>query len=212
MKHLIWTLAALGAASFAHAAPILVANHSFETTNALNAFCAGTGCAFNVAAIPDWTVVGNGQAGSFRPGTNATYFSFIPDGTIVGYSNGPEIRQTVAATAVAGTTYTLSVEVGNRFEQNQTGTIALMVGGMVIAGSTSAVPEGGWSTFTAVYTALAADAGAAITIRLFSTGSQANFDNVRLDGTAGGAIPEPASATLMIGAGAAFLLYRRRQR
>jgi hypothetical protein len=198
-------------------APITVNNASFETANPLNQICTGTNCAFNTAVIPSWTASGS-ASGSFRPGNpaNNVYFSTIPDGSIVAYSNGGSLEQTVTPTAVAGFTYTLQVDLGNRFEQNFAASIALVIGSNSVTGIGVVPVEGGWSTYTAAYTATAADAGQAITIRLISSGPQGNFDNVRLDGTmatdpGGPTIPEPQTYALMgFGLAAIALIKRNR--
>jgi len=75
----------------------------------------GVGCSFSVGVIPGWT--DTGATGQFQPGSssgNFAYFNYIPGGVTVAYSNGGSIYQTVGATAVAGDTYTLTVDVGLR--------------------------------------------------------------------------------------------------
>jgi hypothetical protein len=207
--------AALAAVAFvstaAQAGVITVLNPSFEIIDAgglPNGGC-GAGCAYNVAEVPDWT----GGEGSFQPGPssgNFAYFNYVPDGVTVAYSNGAGFSQTVAATAVAGDTYTLTVDLGYRKDIPDPGSIALQVGANTVAG-TGAAPQGSgdWSTWTATYTATAADAGAPITILLVGGGSQSDFDNVNLI-----AAPEPASWALMLvgfGGLGAVLRSRRRQ-
>lgn len=200
--------------SCALAAPITVNNASFETANTLDLACTGTGCLFNIAAIPGWT--NTGSSGTFQPGipVNATYFSFIPDGNRIAYSNGPTISQTVAATVAAGTLYTLEVEVGNRADFPNTGNIALQIGTTVYAATPVAIAQGGWSTFSVSYLGSLADAGQSIAILLTSTGEQGNFDNVRLDGTVQtSGVPEPATgAMLALGLAGALFAHRRNKR
>jgi hypothetical protein len=204
-------LAAMALASTAaQAGVITVLNPSFEIIDAgglPNGGC-GAGCAYNVAEVPDWA----GGEGSFQPGPssgNFAYFNYIPDGVTVAYSNGAGFSQTVAATAVAGDTYTLTVDLGYRKDIGDPGSIALQIGGNTIVG-TGAAPQGSgdWSTWTASYTATAADAGAPITILLVGGGSQSDFDNVNLT-----AAPEASTWALMLagfgGIGAALRSRRR---
>ncbi|MCC6536493.1 MAG: PEP-CTERM sorting domain-containing protein [Bryobacterales bacterium] len=201
------------AAGISRAAVITVNNASFETFNPLNLACAGAGCAFNTALIPGWTNSG-GNNGSWQPGNpaNTNYFDFLPDGVTIAYSNSGAISQTVTETAVAGVTYTLMVDIGNRKDLVPTGGAQLLVGANTINAAGGNLAEGGWTTFTATYTAQAGDAGQAIVIRLITDGAQADFDNVRLSDsvTRGGDVPEPGTLVLM-GAGlSAVALVRRR--
>src|SRR5215471_8697464 len=92
----------------AYADNIAVNNASFEATNPLNIGC-GTGCAYNYGPIPGWST--SGPSGSFQPGS---FFSSVPDGNIVAFSNTGSISQTLAASVLANTVYTLTVFVGDR--------------------------------------------------------------------------------------------------
>lgn len=129
-------------------APMVVANHSFETFNPLNSNC-GTACNFTEDEIPSWTSAG-GSKGSFQPGppTNTTYFNSIPDGVTIAYSNGPSISQTVGETVLLGLSYTLQVEVGKRNDQfPNLSVVELVIGdlltGTVVTASGAAAPRGG---------------------------------------------------------------------
>ncbi len=212
-KNLMCLLALAGSLE---AAPVVVNNFSFETFNPLTNICAGTGCAFNIQAIPGWT--NTGDSGSFLPGNpgNTDYFDFIPDGEVVGYTNGAIISQNVGVVA-ANTIYTLLVEVGNRKDYDPAGVVALLVGATAYTATPVAISEGGWSTFSVVYNSLAGDAGENLAIRLSATGFQGDFDNVRLDASAttpGGPVgeaPEPGSAALAA-LGLASVWYVRRRR
>ena len=121
----------------------------------------------------------------------------------IAYNNGGEITQTVSATAVAGQTYTLKMDVGFRKDVNELGYVYLIVGPHYGGTTVTAVPDsppvqntGNWLTYTARYTATAADSGEPITILFGASGAQGDFDNVRLNATA--AVPEPASWALLI--------------
>ena len=214
---ILWTAAAaaltLGLVSVAsaHASSIAVQNSSFETlpaTWATDATPCGGSCAYSSGSIPDWSTTGaTGQwiVGGYAGNPSAT------DGDVLAYSNGGSIYQTVG-TAVAGTTYTLQVDVLHRTDLPLEGVVELEVGSVIVA--TAPVVDGGagtWSDWTAAFTATAADVGQPLTILLSASGGQGDFDNVRLSAQA---VPESASwALLLTGfaavAGATSLVRRR---
>jgi hypothetical protein len=200
-------------ACMAVAGPIAVINHSFEEFETLVGGCAGTNCGFNLGPVPGWTA--SSGSGSFRPGTNTLYFDLVPDGSVTGYTSSGFLEQTVSETVAEGLLYTLLVEVGNRKDFAQTGTVALLIGGVPIVADTVAAPEGGWATHTVMYTGLPGDVGKTIGIRLSSENQQGNYDNVRLSSSGDSAtspIPEPASLVLTAFGLAAVAVSRRRRR
>ena len=118
----------------------------------------------------------------------------MPDGLTVAYSNGGSISQTVSATSIAGQTYTLQVDVGQRNDGLfNTSVIDLVVGSTTIAAIGSVPLVGGWSDFRATYTATVS--GLPISIDLYSPGVQGDWDNVRLSVSA---VPEPATWVMML--------------
>lgn len=192
----------------AMAVPLTVTNASFETLPAGGLpFCngSGTGC-YSIAPIPGWT--NGGTSGQFQPLT--AQLNYIPDGTTVAYTNGGTIAQTIAATAVAGRTYTLTADLGFRKDVPDPGFVNLMIGTVIVTATGVPSPSSGnWATYMARYTALASDAGSAIGIVLGSPGAQGDFDNVRLSVTA--AVPELAAWSLMVaGFGLTGAALRRR--
>ncbi|MEO9189003.1 MAG: PEP-CTERM sorting domain-containing protein [Acetobacteraceae bacterium] len=214
-----WTLlpllGLLAGANTAVGAVIPVSNPSFETLPAGGLpFGCGAGCSYSAQdPIPGW--VSTGSFGQFQPGVqvgNFTYFNSVPDGITVAYSNGGTISQTVGAVAVAGTTYTLNVDVGFRKDVPDPGTVSLLVGANpILAAGVPAPFSGDFVDYMASYTATALDAGGAISILLSTPGEQGDWDNVRLSESAA-AIPEPASLALF-GAGlVAIGLLRRKAR
>lgn len=204
----VLSILVLGSIAGPARADITVLNPSFEVTNPLTISC-GSGCAYNFGPIPDWTLTGNG--GSWQP--NATYYNLpLPDGSIVAYSNGGTISQTLATSLAANTTYTLSVDVGHRLDGFVTDySIALAAGGVVqnsFGGSNGAIPIGTFADETVTFTTGATVAPGDLTIVLTSDGSQADFDNVRLTAST---VPEPSSLSLLAAAlGIMFLALRRR--
>ena len=185
------------AATSAVAGSINVVNHSFETLPpaGLPFGGCGAGCAYSTDAIPGWATSG-GFTGQFQPGPasgNFNYFNYVPDGLTVAYTNGGVISQTLAATSVAGATYTLTVDLGYRKDVGDPGTVTLLVNGVPTIATGVAASPGNWAPFTASYTALTS--GGPIAIELASSGSQGDFDNVLLSATG---VPEPEGWLLML--------------
>ena len=188
---------------------ITIQNASFETTNPLTIPC-GTGCAYNNGPIPGWTSTG-GQQGSWQP--SSVYFSSsVPDGSIVAYSNGGLISQTLGVSLLANTTYTLSVDIGHRLDGLVSDyAIALLAGDTVLnslAGSNGLIPIGTFADESFSFTSGANVPSGSLSIRLSSIGTQSDFDNVRLTATS---VAEPGSLTLLAaGLGLALFVFRRR--
>jgi hypothetical protein len=113
------------------------------------------------------------------------------------------------------TTYELRVEVGSRLDGYfPTGyRVALFAGSTLLSSESSLNPApGDFDTSLVTYASGALNplAGQALRIELFSAGSQANFDNVRLDASQGAGAPVPEPGTLLLlGAGLAGLVRRR---
>lgn len=203
-------LSGFGMLGEANATPITVLNYSFETLPAGGLPFTFGSAAWSIDTIPDWNNSGstgqyifNGYAGN--PAAS--------DGIYAAMADNSPIWQTVT-TAVAGTTYTLQTDIMHRTDVGMGGIIQLEIDGTVVTtGVGTDAGAGTWNTWTATYTATAADAGKAITIVLSTNGTpgyQGNFDNVRLDATA---VPEPASVSLLgIGAlGMAGAKFRKRR-
>ena len=197
---LICAVGSLALAAGAHATSITVINPSFETLpgGGLPVSC-GTGCSYNVGAIPGWS--NSGTTGQFQPGepTNTTFFNVTAsDGTpTVAFTDAGTISQTVGATVQTGDVYTLMVDIGFRKIAAFDGTVDLLINGVRYVATGSAPSQGNWSTYTATYTGLAADAGKSITIELGTTGIEGDFDDVRLSDNALAATPEPGSLVLL---------------
>jgi len=210
-------------AATANAGSITVLNPSFEIPPAggypLTGGCDGVpGCMYSETAIPDWV---NAQiSGQWQPGSTPSpfFFNSLPDGPTVGYTNGPNISQTVSAAAVPGDTYTLTVDVGYRKDLVSQPYVELVVGSNSAFATPATTPveqSGDWYLYTAVYKATAANAGQPITIILGLTpgisNGQADFDAVALSGS----VPEPATWAMLIlggfGLAAVARLHRARK-
>jgi hypothetical protein len=187
----------------AHANSIAVVNPSFELDPGGNRLSVNglpiTSPTCNPSNSCSWSngpIYGWAGGGQFQPG--GTAFNNVPDGITVAWSNGGAITQTVGSTALAGTTYTLQVDVGFRYDLVSYGpnfpTVSLIVGSnSVNATGVTNMFSGNWYNWTGTYTATAADAGAPIAIDLFSPGIQGDFDNVRLTAT-----PLPSTWTMLV--------------
>jgi hypothetical protein len=189
-----------------------ISNPSFETLPVGGLTDGGyCGSTYSLAAIPGWT--SSGASGQFQP--FSCYFTYIPDGTIVGFTNGGSISQTVGATVTPGDVYTLTVYQGTRADSISDGgaTADLLVNGTTQYFATGAVASpGSWSKWTATFTGLSTQAGDSIAIELNGTGAggaQSDFDDVSLSYTS--ATPEPGYlAALALGLGSLMLAVRRR--
>lgn len=218
------SLALMGSSAFA--APLTVANHSFEDPAApesvniigqLNGAAPGwTGFGFNARfapSHPDATLY-NPMGVLSIPGQGE-----IIGGTQGGLTNAPAgagLYQTLADTYVEGYTYTFTLWVGGSYESpggTQTigfTTTATDLSGSLLASNTVDFPSAGnnWIQNSVFYTATAADHGQNIRIILGTTtanGTQ-TFDLAEVSYV----IPEPASAVLLLGGLGVLGLVRRK--
>jgi hypothetical protein len=195
----------------AAANPIFVNNFSFENlpVGGLTNAC-GSGCSYSFnTAIPGWS--SSGGQGQIQAGA-VPVFNSIPDGTVVAFSNGGTISQTVGPIVQLGIVYTLLVDLGQRTDTAFVSSAALLINGNTYAATGINPTSGNFSTFTATYTGLAADVGQAITIQLASSGIQGIFDNVRLSDSVVTPTPEPGVMSMFAGGLGAIVLLSRRLR
>ena len=174
---------------------IAVNNPSFEILPAGGLPINGD---YSVAPIPDW--INGGSSGQFQPGGPSgtvpnAYYNTLSAGPTEAYTNGGTISQTVGATVEVGVTYSLLVDIGARLDDGFGGVADLLINGNQYF-ATGVENLGGFATYTATYTGLAADAGDPITIQLSdpSFTGQGDFDNVRLTTAT---VPEPESVALL---------------
>ena len=196
---------------------VAIQNASFETTNPLTFGGCGTGCAYNYGPIPDWTL--NGTGGSFQPGP--TYYTSIPDGTTVAFSSGGSISQVLGVSLLPDTTYSLSVDVGNRLDGFGSGTaysIGLDAGSTLlnsISGSNSTITPGTFQEETLTYTTGSTVTPGDLSIILGSGFGQSNFDDVRLTTSSTSnsvSAPEPSGLLLLCMGLFCLALFVRRSR
>ena len=193
--------AALAIQHVASASLVTVLNPSFELPDQANGD--------STSAITSWVHTA-GSSGVFDPNGQITPTHLNQ----VAYVNaGAVISQVLTATLDANTLYTLLVDVGDRIDTTFGGYVINLYAGTTLLASDPGLltPDGGFLTSTIVYSSLLADPldiGEALRIELrdgSASGTQTNFDNVRLDATV---IPELSSAAiwsvlaLTVGAGA----------
>jgi hypothetical protein len=196
-------IAGLALAGSAKASPLTVLNASFENLSPGGLpFGCGPGCAYSIDVIPDWVTTDTSATGQFQP--NATYFNLpLPDGNVLAYSNiaGATISQALGDTLVAGTLYTLQIDIGNRLDGLYVQPLVQLFAGNTLIATGSAVnpTSGNFDTSVALYASPIGDAlaGQNLRIVLTSNGPQADFDNVRLDALTIAATPEPASFAML---------------
>ena len=116
------------------------------------------------------------------------------------------IYQILDETFIEGLTYTFSVWVGQPWEGDPTGWSLYFTGGdytnnLIEASGTAGLS---WGQVSLQYTAIAADAGNKIGIKMYGDGD-VSFDDVTLD-----AIPEPATLSVLALGGLALLRRRRK--
>ncbi|HXO88400.1 MAG TPA: hypothetical protein VN885_07090 [Candidatus Acidoferrales bacterium] len=195
----------------ARADNIAVQNGSFDQLNASGfSFFCGSGCAYNLGPIPNWTMAGYG--GSFEPG--GAFNTPVPDGgSNIAFITGT-LSQDLGVPEIAGDTYTLSVFVGDRLD-NTPGTWSIMLdGGSTVlcsnGGVDSSIALGTFAEESCTFTASSTVPSGDLVVWLTGSGFPASFDDVTVTQT-----PEPNSA-LLLGAGVLLLaifgmFYKRKQ-
>jgi len=207
-----------------------VKNHSFELPS------LGSPPPWLVAEPDDWYVVGRG--GTWNVGSHLEdgipFAEAIPDGSQVAYSNGGMLAQTLDATILADMLYTLDVAVGFRqdidpvvyqgFPPNWSVGLYSAGDGTLLASldqTSVIIPIGYFEEVSLDFVVpdAAAYLGDDLQVRLYSSGLQTNFDNVRVTqyerSLDTNVVPEPASLivwTLLGAACAAVVVIRRRRR
>jgi len=203
-----------------------IQNPSFEMFNTLD---ASAGCptptpCYNNGPIPDWTTLASGF-GSFAP-TSTTFFNMpLPDGSVVAYTNGGALAQTLAGISLLpNSVYTLSVDVGHRHDLSGADySLNLLDGSNVFCSSTTggvsknsnAIAAGTFADITLTCATGATAPAGLLGIELTGAGLQVDFDNVQLDVSKSTvSTPEPSALALtfvgLLVSGLFFVLSRRR--
>jgi len=179
---------------------VAIQNASFEAASPFTTTCSGPEtCLYNFGPIPGWSITG--ATGSFQP--SSAFFSLpLPDGSILAYTNGGTISQTLTGISLlANSTYTLSVDVGRRFDVAVFAanySISLYDGASAFCttgGSNASIAAGSFIDAILTCTTGASVPSGFLGIVLTGDGRQIDFDNVRLDVVS---TPEPSVLVLML--------------
>jgi hypothetical protein len=128
----------------------------------------------------------------------------LPDGNILAFSNGGDISQTLTGISLlANSTYTLSVDVGRRFDVLAANySLSLYDGSTVLCttgDSNASIAAGSFIDATLSCTTGASVPSGFLGIVLSGDGRQIDFDNVRLDVVSDVvSTPEPSVLVLML--------------
>ena len=216
VRHSAMAIVGLALAGVVAAAPISIANFSFEDP------AQGDG-GFNFGPVTGWVVTGASgvfnASGVFDP-TVGQLAQGPTDGVQVGYSNnvGLALTQTLAALLIGNTQYTLNVDVQSRTdgspELGSTLELRTVLGVLLATSSIGPVPAGTNALLTTSFFAGSGDPnlGQALQIRLLAAGRQSDWDNVRLDATPRTVtgVPEPGTLFLFGAALAGLGIMRRK--
>ncbi len=187
---------------------IPINNASFEnySPNPFTNSC-GPGCGYNSGSIPGWNVT---SGGSFQPGS---FYNYIPDGSVVGFTNGGSISQTLTGTSVsANSSYTLTVFVGNRTnKENGVFSIYLdtILNGITttlcsVSGNAATFTPGTWQAESCTYNSGANAPAGNFYLDFVGGNGQLNVDDVTLTNPTTN-VPEPSSL-LLLGFGALLVM------
>jgi len=188
---------------------IPIVNPSFETITGPLGIGCGTGCAYSYNTIAGWS---NIAGGPWQPGS---YFSLVPDGSLIGFTNGPSsLMQTLTGIPVlADSTYTLSVFVGERTDGISgiyTLSLDTIVGGVTttlcsVTGNATSIARGTFQAEGCSYTSESSVPSGDLYLKLSAVTGQLDVDDVSLTVQPATYVPEPSSI-LLLSIGGLFLL------
>jgi hypothetical protein len=194
----------------AQAAPLSITNHSFEANQITGDGNTGTFSDDLQGGAPSgWSDTIGGwltrESGSFFNDKVAPTPDSGDDASeqMVFSNGGSYLNQVLAAALAANTTYTLVVDIGDRTDTPFGGAEVRLgtgagIGNNLLTATSSSTPapaDGNWATWTLEFVTgpAAAGLGQPLRIELHSNGTQALFDNVRLDAVT---VPEPGTLVL----------------
>jgi hypothetical protein len=205
---LVLSMTILSGTAWADNIPIV--NGSFETLGAPLGTTCGTGCAFNSGPIPGWSIIGGG--GTWQPGS---FFTSVPDGTLIGYVGIGSLSQTLTGDSVlANSVYTLSVFVGDRAgggSGNYTLSLDTILGGVKttlcsFTNNASSIASGTFQLESCTYSSTSSVPSGTLFLQLAANTGQLDVDNVSLTvQSASTSVPEPSSV-LLLSVGMLFLV------
>lgn len=211
---------AFGAAAIGHGQSIPVEDGSFEQPQADSTWNhSNPDGPYLAGDIPGW-IDNFGTTGEWQPVLGPNTFAAVPDGDQLGFAGSAgeasDMYQLLGADIVAGTTYTVSVLIGNRADLGLRyglqgyGYASLETASGTVLSSTGEVlaSAGGFTLVTVSYTAGPADPNLGQQLRIdlgTPSASQASFDEVTANST-----PEPV--TLVAGLFTLGLVAKRRFR
>jgi hypothetical protein len=177
---------------------VTIVNPSFESPAKADAYYS-----VDLTDCPGWTRIDNGGFIGVWDIPAANYGGNAPEGENIAYANSDGFEQTLTQTLAADTTYTLTVEVGNRTGFAWTGyKVQLLADETVLDedNNTVAIADNTFKTSTVTYaydSGQSALLGQPLKIRLLCLdGNEVNFDNVEL--TTEGPIPDPYAVKLTL--------------
>jgi len=175
---------------------VAVQNGSFDSFNPLTS-CGG-GCAINSGPVPDWSAApGTVEVGSWQVGPGNAYFNVpLPGGgnTLAFVLDGT-LEQDLGALA-PDTTYTLTVDVGDRADQFLTGdySISLDAGTAVMCsfgGTDASIAPGTFAQETCSFVTGSSVPAGDLTVLLSGIGGESQFTDVSVK------TPEPNSMAML---------------
>jgi hypothetical protein len=211
INHCMAVVALIGTPAFSKAVPIVIQNAGFENPHVDEVL----GLTLQGTQIDYWTTPDTFGGGLWDI-NNYPYDVWLeaaPEGTqviYVGAFRGPNYyEQTLSHVIQPNSTYTLTGFVGNPIGYQMTYGVEFRVGNNILASHTGTGLEGAFEEFEAKFDSTGSEfAGASLTIRLFSDGTQTIFDDLKLDGPASAVVAGDYDGNQIVD-GADFMWWQR---